>query len=236
MAFQIPCKAPIAVPTGEIRDPHPPGSSAGRATGRSIENDYFSRTLPLLRALILFPGNRWLGQLRHLPLLPSSFSKLLGALLLTGILLASAFASPAEAAIGDLRPVALEKAQAKGFSLTRTDRRSGYTALTFHKTQPGTMPGAPAHDLTVREFFDAGGRSFAVAWKGSIRPDLPSLLGKLYSHLPTVNRTPNRHRFLFQDDRLVVTSIGTSRIHAGAAWDPTRLPSGLAPSRIRIAP
>ncbi len=236
MAFQIPCKAPIAVPTGEIRDPHPPGSSAGRATGRSIENAYFSRTLPLLRALILFPGNRWLGQRRHLPLLPSSFSKLLEALLLTGILLASAFASPAEAAIGDLRPVALEKAQAKGFSLTRTDRRSGYTALTFHKTQPGTMPGAPAHDLTVREFFDSSGRSVAVAWKGSLRPDLPSLLGDLYTHLPAVNHSPNRHRFFYQDGSLVITSVGTSLVHAGAAWDPARLPSGLPPSRIRLAP
>ena len=232
MAFQIPCKAPIAVPTGEIRDPHPPGSSAGRATGRSIEHASFSRTLPRLRPLILFPGNRWLGQRRHL--LPAS--GVLGTGLVAGILLAALFFRPAEAAIGDLRPVALEKAQAKGFSLTRTDRRSGYTALTFHKTQPGTMPGAPARDLTVREFFDSSGRSVAVAWKGSLRPDLPSLLGDLTAHLPAVNHSPNRHRFFYQDANLVITSVGTSLVHAGAAWDPVRLPSGLPPSRIRLAP
>lgn len=232
MAFQIPCKAPIAVPTGETRDNPILSSSAGRATGRSIEDAPFSRTLPRLRPLILFPGNRWLGQRRHL--LPAS--GVLGTGLVAGILLAALFFRPAEAAIGDLRPVALEKAQAKGFSLTRTDRRSGYTALTFHKTQPGTMPGAPARDLTVREFFDSSGRSVAVAWKGSLRPDLPSLLGDLTAHLPAVNHSPNRHRFFYQDANLVITSVGTSLVHAGAAWDPVRLPSGLPPSRIRLAP
>ncbi len=159
-----------------------------------------------------------------------------GKALLAGILLAGSFPRPAAAGIGDLRPAALEKAQSQGLSLVRTDRRSGYTALTFRKTQPGPLPGSPERNLTVREFFDSGGRSFAVVWRGSIRPDLPSLLGDLYLHLPTVNRTPNRHHFVYQDGSLVITTLGTSLVHGGAAWNPARLPSGLSPSRIRIAP
>ncbi len=222
MARQNPRLTPIAAPTAGGRGwSFPAGGAIGRFIFLFCLRRERLRGSPSPGAL---PRPEKGGSLS----LPGT---VLGILLLSGLL-----PQPALAGIGDLRPEALAKAQSQGMTLVRTDRRTGYSALTYHLSRPSSIPGAPAHDLTVREFFDAGGRSFAVAWKGSIRPDLPSLLGKLYSHLPTVNRTPNRHRFLFQDDRLVVTSIGTSRIHAGAAWDPTRLPSGLAPSRIRIAP
>ena len=159
-----------------------------------------------------------------------------GGALLAGLLLAVAFPPPAAAGIGNLRPAVLDRKKAQGFTLIRTDKRSGYTALTFQKSQPAVFPGGPQRTLTVREFFDSSDRSFAVVWRGSLRPDLTELLGNLYSHLPPVNRTPNRHRLFFQDNRLLISVVGNSHVQGGVSWDQRYLPPGLSPSRLRIVP
>ena len=151
-------------------------------------------------------------------------------------LVAGAPPAPAEAGLGDLRPEVMAKAQSLGLSLVRTDQREGYTALTFSHSESRTLPGRPPRTLIVREFLDSAGRSFAVAWKGSLHPDLSLLLGELSGHLPPVNRSSTRHRLFFQDGRLVISVLGTSLFQSGAAWDKTRLPPGVSPARIRIAP
>ena len=151
-------------------------------------------------------------------------------------LVAGAHPAPAEAGLGDLRPEVMAKAQSLGLSLVRTDQREGYTALTFSHSESRTLPGRPPRTLIVREFLDSAGRSFAIAWKGSLHPDLSLLLGELSGHLPPVNSSSTRHRLFFQDGRLVISVLGTSLFQSGAAWDKTRLPPGVSPARIRIAP
>ncbi len=151
-------------------------------------------------------------------------------------LLAVSFPSPARAVLGGLRPEVMAQARTLKMSLIRTDQRPGYTALTFQRSEQPTVPGRPPRTLTVREFLDSGGRSFAVAWKGSLHPDLSLLLGSLYRHLPPVIRSPDRHRLFFQDGRLAISVVGNAHFQIGSAWDRTRLPQGVTPDRIRIAP
>ncbi len=155
---------------------------------------------------------------------------------MTLTLLAWAHPAPALAGLGDLRPEVMAKAQSLRLRLIRTDQREGYSALNFERSEQQAIPGRPPRTLIVREFLDSGGRSFAVTWKGSVHPDLSLLLGELYSHIPPVNRSPARHRLFFQDDRLVISVVGSSLFQSGAAWDKTRLPQGFSPARIRIAP
>lgn len=153
-----------------------------------------------------------------------------------GLLLGGLGPTLSWAAIGALRPEVMAAAQNQGLALVRTDQRNGYSALTFERQEPSSLPGEPPRTLTVREFLDTNGRSFGVAWRGAHSPNLSLLLGNLASRLPRVIHSPDRHRLFFQDGRLVLSVVGNARFQVGSAWDETRLPPGVTPDRIRVAP
>jgi|YelNatPaOPRAMG01_1025707.scaffolds.fasta_scaffold10408_4 hypothetical protein len=100
-------------------------------------------------------------------------------------------------------------------------------------------PGSPLSQnglktLAVREFFDASGQVFAVAWEGSLLPDLSVLLGTRFADIPPRNLSHDRHHLFITTPGLIVRVIGTSRFRAGMAWIPSRLPPGFTLSEIRV--
>ena len=110
----------------------------------------------------------------------------------------------------------------------------GYSTvtLTLPATSPLSMNGRKT--LTVREFFDTGGTIFAVAWEGSLPPDLSVLLGDKMTRVPKKNLSPYRHQLFVQTPDLKLRVIGTARFRAGNAWIPTRLPPGFRTDQIRV--
>ncbi len=112
--------------------------------------------------------------------------------------------------------------------------QNGYSSVTMSlpSGSPRSMNGRKT--LTVREFFDTGGTIFAVAWEGSLPPDLSVLLGDRFSSVPKKNSSPYRHQLFVRTPGLIVRVIGTARFRAGKAWIPSRLPPGFNADQIRV--
>lgn len=127
-----------------------------------------------------------------------------------------------------------EDAQKLGLVPVSTSAKNGYTSVTL-----SLPPGSPLSQnglktLTVREFLDASGQVFAVAWEGSLPPDLSVLLGRHFKSLPAQNHSPDRHHLFIHTQNMELRVIGTSRFRAGRAWIPSRLPPGFTLSEIRV--
>jgi hypothetical protein len=86
--------------------------------------------------------------------------------------------------------------------------------------------------LTLRQYVDATGLVFAVAWTGPVLPDFERLLGSAYPRYSEALRAQRRGISL-QDTDLVIESSGMMRAFSGRAYLPQRLPAMLAAQDIR---
>lgn len=143
---------------------------------------------------------------------------------------------PTDAAAGldGNRTQVQEDAQKLGLVSVSTSAKNGYTTVTL-----SLPPGSPLSQnglktLTVREFLDTAGEVFAVAWEGSLLPDLSVLLGRHFTSLPPQNLSPDRHHLFTHTQNMELRVIGTARFRAGKAWIPARLPRGVTPDQIGV--
>jgi hypothetical protein len=131
---------------------------------------------------------------------------------------------PATAALGgDEASVATDQAQMKA-----TRRIVSASQYTMHEIQvaSGTM---------VREYVSAQGQVFAVAWKGSLLPDLQQILGSHfaeYGNAASSKRT-RRGPVLVQQPELVIQSGGHMRAFFGRAYIPQLLPANMTADEIQ---
>jgi hypothetical protein len=91
--------------------------------------------------------------------------------------------------------------------------------------------------MRVREYADAGGMIFAVAWSGPARPDLRQLLGGYYGEFTAalLERKPlGMHRaVLIAGQSIRVELAGHMRAYTGRAFLPARIPAGVPIQEIR---
>lgn len=105
----------------------------------------------------------------------------------------------------------------------------GLYSATKHKLTSGTI---------VREFADAGGKVFAVAWRGPTRPDLQQLFGTYFSAYQQAAKEQLQHggerRYArLSSSDLVVEMGGPMRNMFGFAYVPSLLPAGFNINDIR---
>jgi hypothetical protein len=91
--------------------------------------------------------------------------------------------------------------------------------------------------ITVREFVSGSGVVFAVAWKGTVRPDLSQLLGSYADEYQAAfQQTPRqkgiRHLQVKTRD-IVVEKWGHMRGLQGRAYVPALIPPGVSVDEIR---
>lgn len=90
---------------------------------------------------------------------------------------------------------------------------------------------------TVREYVNASGIVFAVAWQGLRHPDLNQLLGKYFPDFneakQRVPRTPGRRQMQVEGNKVVVQTWGHMRDLHGRAFLPALLPSGVTIDEIK---
>jgi hypothetical protein len=84
---------------------------------------------------------------------------------------------------------------------------------------------------TVREYVNADGIVFAVAWNGMSHPNLTSLLGSYANDYSAAKRQqPRKHgqkRSMVQGEKVVVETGGHMRDLRGRAYLPSLLPEGV---------
>jgi hypothetical protein len=86
--------------------------------------------------------------------------------------------------------------------------------------------------LTLRQYVDASGSVFAVAWSGPVLPDFERLLGSSYPRYSEALRMQRRGISLHDAD-LVIESSGMMRAFSGRAYLPHKLPATLVVQDIR---
>jgi hypothetical protein len=128
---------------------------------------------------------------------------------------------------GSLTTVDADRAHVQG-ALMRIVRSDGY-ALHEMRSASGTM---------IREYVDASGTVFAVAWDGPWLPDLRQVLGEHFEHYQAAMRVRQRARtgrgaVAIDDVGLVVQMSGHPRAFTGRAYLSARLPAGIALESIR---
>ena len=142
-------------------------------------------------------------------------------------LLVLVFSLPALAALGgDVSSVQQDKAQMKG-----TLKTTQATAYTVHEI---TAP----EGTTVREYVSPEGTVFGVAWQGRAIPNLQQILGSYFQKFSEAAQSQKAARrgrgpVLVQQPGLVVESTGRMRAYSGRAFDPEKLPQGVAVDAIR---
>ncbi|SEK49342.1 Protein of unknown function [Variovorax sp. YR750] len=95
--------------------------------------------------------------------------------------------------------------------------------------------------LIQREYLTADGAVFAVAWRGSHRPELSVLLGTHYARQMSSNARAQRqmgrgsHATTTQaDETFAVHASSHQRSSTGVAWLPGLLPAGVDPDTLAI--
>ena len=105
-------------------------------------------------------------------------------------------------------------------------------------SSPSVLPGATlysqtlANGVTVRQYLDAGGQVFAVAWSGPVLPDFARLLGPHFQAYADALRQ-QKHGVSVQGAALVIESGGMMRAFSGRAYLPGQLPTALTAQDIR---
>jgi hypothetical protein len=84
----------------------------------------------------------------------------------------------------------------------------------------------------VRQYVDAAGLVFAVAWEGTVLPDFERLLGASFQTYTAAQRQQKRGVSV-QNTDVVIESGGMMRSFAGRAYLPTKLPVSLTAQDIR---
>lgn len=106
------------------------------------------------------------------------------------------------------------------------------------QTPVGSASGASVYTqtlsngLTVRQYVDAAGLVFAVAWEGPVQPDFARLLGDHFASFADAQRQQKRGVNL-QTANLVIESGGMMRAFTGRAYLPAKLPATLTVQDIR---
>jgi hypothetical protein len=115
----------------------------------------------------------------------------------------------------------------------------GRDALAFGASTSQTAKGvatvhtqALSNGLLVRQYVDASGLVFAVAWEGPVLPDFERLLGTAFQTYAAAVRQQKRGVFI-QNPDLVIESGGMMRSFAGRAFLPAKLPANLTAQDIR---
>ena len=126
---------------------------------------------------------------------------------------------------GDAASVAADQSALRGeLSSTETPRY-------------GIREISTAAGMRVREFADAGGVIFAVAWSGPAPPDLRQLLGDYYNEYAAalLKRKPlGIHRSVLVAAQSVnVELAGHMRAYSGRAYLAARIPAGVTIEEIR---
>lgn len=87
---------------------------------------------------------------------------------------------------------------------------------------------------TVRQYADAGGVVFAVAWSGPFLPDLRELLGSHFADLRQVELGEGNRSSAVSISRpdFMLVSAGHMGAFQGRAWLPAQLPAGFDPRMI----
>lgn len=88
----------------------------------------------------------------------------------------------------------------------------------------------------VREYVDADGIVFAVAWQGPFLPDLKVLLGKYFDTMVAeAAKAPRAGRasIAVKSPEVVINSSGHMRSFRGSAWLPGKLPPGFSLDHVR---
>jgi hypothetical protein len=135
-----------------------------------------------------------------------------------------ALAQPAWAALGGT----LETIQTDQLQMRAARRVSSRADYTGHEL---TL----ASGTVVREYVDATGTVFAVAWQGPFKPDLRQLLGTHFSSFVAAGQGPHSdHRMLKTHSAdLVIESGGKMRAFTGRAYLPKLVPPNLSITDIR---
>jgi hypothetical protein len=129
-------------------------------------------------------------------------------------------ATPARATLGEpLASVAVAQTQLRAASAKVAQRAT-------HRLHESTLESG----TVVREFTDASGIVFAVAWQGPFKPNLQVLLGSHFSRLVAAGKQPHRdhRRLAVRDTDLVIESNGRMRAFNGVAYLPSRVPAGFS--------
>ena len=113
-------------------------------------------------------------------------------------------------------------------ALMRIVRNDSY-ALHEIRSAAGTM---------IREYVDASGTVFAVAWDGPWLPDLRQVLGDHFDRYQAVMQSRQHARagrgvVMIDEPGLVLQMSGHPRAFTGRAYLPARLPAGLQLESIR---
>ncbi len=140
-----------------------------------------------------------------------------------GVLTAAALAAtPARAALGEPE------------ASVGSDRRalSARTTATARDAGPYRVHEFTARGATIREFVNADGVVFAVAWSGYAPPQLAPLLGTYFPEYRAAAReaprTPGRRQVRrVEGAHVVVDRWGHMRDWHGRAWLPDLLPAGV---------
>lgn len=141
-----------------------------------------------------------------------TLSATVGALLLA--------AAPAQATLGEpLTSVATAQTQLRTASAKVAQRGT-------HRLHQATLESG----TVVREFTDANGLVFAVAWQGPFKPNLQVLLGSHFPRLVAAGKQPHpdHRRLAVRDTDLVIESTGRPRAFSGLAYLPARVPAGFS--------
>ena len=109
-------------------------------------------------------------------------------------------------------------------------------ATSFYGAAPATQytqyTQRQADGVSVRQYVNAAGRVFAVAWDGPLLPDFQHLLGNHFTAYAEAQRQASR-RISIQSAELVLDATGMMRSFSGRAYVPALLPPALSMQDIR---
>jgi len=144
--------------------------------------------------------------------------------LIAGALGSQSVCLPAWATLGeDATTVENDRVQMK--AQLRTTSVAGFTV---HEIQSPT-------GTVVREYINAAGKVFAVAWQGPLQPDFKQTLGQYFDAYNSAASSPHvgrRHLSIEKSD-LVVHSSGHMRAFYGSAYVPSLLPPNFSVDDIK---
>lgn len=122
--------------------------------------------------------------------------------------------------------------------------QTGQTSIQATRQTTLAAPGVAVHEIrmadgsSIREFVNAQGIVYAVAWSTRMKPDFTQMLGRhaiaFNAGVTAQPRKPGLTRNVAVDrDDLVVHSAGRPGAFVGRAWLKSLLPAGARPDAIR---
>jgi hypothetical protein len=147
--------------------------------------------------------------------------------LVIGVIAAFGWVTPAWGALGgDMNSILVDQAQMQG-----TRKATAMGTYTIHEIQA-------ANGAVVREYQAQGGTVFAVAWSGSLAPDVRQILGNYFDEytkaLKAQSGTPRvRRPITINDAGLAIEMSGHPRWFVGKVYIPEHVPAGLRAEDIR---